>query len=72
MDDIARRRVALGRKIRTRRIAAGHSQVTFADMVGTSQSYLWKLEAGRVNVSIGALCRVADALGVRVADLIEF
>ena len=54
------------------RIAAGHTQVLFSDMIGPSQSYLWKLEAGRVNASIGELCRVADALGVRVSDLIEF
>ena len=72
MDDMERRRVTLGRTIRARRVAAGHSQVVFADMIGTSQSYLWKLEAGRVNASIVALCRIADALGVRVADLIEF
>lgn len=54
------------------RIAAGHTQVLFTGMIGTSQSHLWKLEAGRVNASIGEPCRVADALGVRVSDLIGF
>lgn len=72
MDDIEARRQKLGRRIRQRRIEAGHTQVAFAQMIGTSQSYLWKLEAGRINASIEALCRIADALGTSVGDLIEF
>lgn len=72
MDDMEFRRRQLGRRVKQRRVEAGYTQVAFADMVGTSQSYLWKLEAGRINTSIEALCRIADALGTSVADLIEF
>ena len=54
------------------RVAAGHSQRSFAPIAGTNQSYLWEVETGRVNASVDFLCRVADALGVKVADLIDF
>ena len=72
MDDMGTRRKMLGKRIRQRRVEAGHTQVALAGMIGTSQSYLWKLEAGRINASIEALCRIADALGTTVVDLIEF
>lgn len=72
MNDMEVRRRQLGRRVKQRRVEAGYTQVAFADMVGTSQSYLWKLEAGRINTSIEALCRIADALGTSVGDLIEF
>lgn len=72
MDDMEFRRIQLGRRIKQRRVEAGYTQVAFAAMIGTSQSYLWKLEAGRINASVEALCRIADALGTSVGDLIEF
>lgn len=46
MDDMEFRRIQLGRRIKQRRVEAGYTQVAFAAMIGTSQSYLWKLEAG--------------------------
>lgn len=67
-----RRRKLLGQRIRMERVAAGLSQRSFAPIAGTNQSYLWEVESGRVNASVDFLCRVADALGVRVADLIDF
>ena len=72
MRDMDSRRIQLGRRVKQRRVEAGYTQVAFAAMIGTSQSYLWKLEAGRINASIEALCRIADALGTSVGDLIEF
>lgn len=62
----------LSDRIKSMRVEAGHTQQRFADMIGTSQSYLWKLEAGRVNASVTMLCRVADALGTSVSSLIDF
>lgn len=72
MDDMESRRRQLGRRVKQRRVEAGYTQVAFADMIGTSQSYLWKLEAGKINASIEALCKIADALDTSVGDLIEF
>ena len=44
----------------------------FAAMVGTSHTYLWEIETGRVSVGFDVRCAVADSLGVEVRDLIDF
>ena len=63
---------SLGRQIRSVRAAAGISQRELALMALTNQSYLWEAETGRVSVGLDVLCRIADALDVRVCDLIDF
>ena len=70
--DTRMRRESLGRQIRSVRVAAGISQRELALMASTNQSYLWEVETGRVSVGIDVLCRIADALGVKVRDLVEF
>ncbi len=72
MESITDRQQRLGRRIKQRRVEAGYTQRELALMIETSQSYLWKLEAGRLNASVVALCRIADALDTTVNDLIEF
>ncbi len=42
-----------------------------ADRSGLSESFLSQVERGRANASIASLRRIADALGVSVADLFE-
>ncbi len=71
MDNEAEKR-SLGSNIRREREARGISQRQFALMTGTSRSYLWKLEGGRADVGIDVLCKVARALDVSVASLIDF
>ena len=71
MENITDRQQQLGRRIK-QRVEAGYTQRELALMIETSQSYLWKLEAGRLNASVVALCRIADALDTTVNDLIEF
>lgn len=66
------RRLRLDRNIKARRIEAGHSMRQFAAMVGTSHNYLWEIETGRVSVGFDILCVIADSLGVRVRDLVDF
>lgn len=70
--DIASRRACLGAKIKESRQAQGLSQRTLALMVGTNQSYLWEIETGRVSVGFDLLCRIADSLGLKVKDLIDY
>lgn len=43
-------------------------------MIGSSmgKAYISRIELGKSNVSIGVLCRIADALDVQVRDLIDF
>ena len=70
--DTRGRRDLLGRRIREAREVAGLSQRELSLMASTNQSYLWEVETGRVSIGIDVLCRIADALGVRVSDLVEF
>ena len=65
-------KVKLGKTIRELRTSQGISQRRFALMVGTNQTYLWRIEKGTTNVGIDLLYRIARALDVRVRDLIDF
>ncbi len=70
MDNLERRK-KLGESIKARRIEAGHSMRGFAAMVGTSHTYLWEIETGRVSVGFDVLCGIADSLGVEVRELLN-
>ena len=72
MDTTEARRAQLGQTIRRLRAKAGITQRALALMTDVSQSYIWMVEDGSANVTVGVLCRIVDALGVRVADLFEF
>jgi transcriptional regulator with XRE-family HTH domain len=54
----------LGTEVRRARVQAGLNQVELAARLGVSRSYVSNLEAGRVNVTVGQLANIADALKV--------
>jgi transcriptional regulator with XRE-family HTH domain len=56
----------VGREVRRARLAAGLTQSALASELGTNSSYVANLEAGRLNLTVGQLARVAGAIG---ADL---
>lgn len=64
--------VKLGRAIRRARLDQGLSQFKLALMIGTGQSYIYRIEAGRISIGIDKLIRIADALEVDVKSLIDF
>ena len=72
MDDVKARQQRFGRNVRDSRRAARLSQRALALMIGTTQSYVWRLESGRITPTHDMQCRVADALGVAVRDLVDF
>ena len=72
MDDVKARQQRFGRNVGDSRRAARLSQRALALMIGTTQSYVWRLESGRINPTLDMQCRIADALGVAVRDLIDF
>ena len=61
----------LGRVIRQLREAAGYSQEGFADEVGVHRTYMGAVERGEVNISLRNSVRIAEALGLRVSELIR-
>ncbi len=66
------RKERLGAAIRAQREKQGLSQRKFALMIGSNQTHLWQIEKGNVSVGIELLCRIADSLGIKVKDLIDF
>lgn len=61
--------VRLGRAIQRLRTAAGYSQEKFADAVGFHRTYGGAIERGERNLTLRNIERIANALGVTVAEL---
>lgn len=61
----------IGRKISERRKSLGLAQSDLADAAAMSRSYLAELERGKRNISVIVLLRIARALNVAPAHLIE-
>lgn len=61
----------LGGRLRALREASGRTLAETARQAGISRRYLTEAEAGRANPSLLVLARLADALGVELAGLLE-
>jgi transcriptional regulator with XRE-family HTH domain len=59
----------VGEHLRAARIEMGLKQSEVAQRLGATAPYVSNVEAGRVNLTIGQVFRIADAIGVTV-DLI--
>ena len=73
-EQLDKRCALLGAAIRRAREDANLTQRELAGMIGqpSSNSYVYRLENGKVRVSLEQLMRIADALEVGVRDLIDF
>ena len=63
---------ALGRRIRSLRIEKGLTLKQIEARVGISATHVSEVERGRTSPTVGALARIAEALGVRPSHLIDF
>lgn len=61
----------VGENIRTLRQARNLSQEELAGTCGLHRTFIGSVERGERNVSLGSLARIADALNVKVADLLR-
>ena len=61
----------LGRNVRAHRLRLGLSQEALAHEAGMKRAYLSDLERGTRNPSVRALGRLAAALEIAPADLLE-
>jgi transcriptional regulator with XRE-family HTH domain len=66
-----RTEVDVGERLRDIRRGRHATLKTIADRAGVSESFLSQVERGRASASIASLRRIANALGVSVADLFE-
>ena len=61
----------MGMKLKKIRVAKGLSQTELAKKARVSRAYVFRLEAGGSDPTVGVLQRLAKALGVPVAALLE-
>lgn len=61
----------IGRRIHEIRQESGLSQMDLAEKIGMSVSYVSMIENGRRRVSLNALIRIANILGVTVDELLN-
>ncbi|WP_068839906.1 helix-turn-helix domain-containing protein [Pontibacter akesuensis] len=62
---------ALGIKIKEARIAKGLSHVQLASEADIAVSQVWRIETGKVNVTVVTLYAIADALDVSIYELLD-
>jgi transcriptional regulator with XRE-family HTH domain len=63
--------VDVGERLRELRLFRRCTLRTIAERAGVSESFLSQVERGRSSASIASLRRIADALGVSMADLFD-
>jgi len=63
--------VDVGERLRAIRIARRRTLRDVAERAGLSESFLSQVERGRASASIASLRRIADGLGVSMADLFQ-
>lgn len=62
--------IALGKRVRSMRLAMGASQETLAELANLHWTFIGQVERGLRNVTFHNLIRLADALGTDPGELI--
>lgn len=63
--------VELGKKIKQLRMKKGLSQEKFALEIGIDRTYFASVEAGKRNISICNIKKIADGLEISLSELFE-
>lgn len=63
--------VDLGKRIRELRTRTGLSQEKFALKIGMDRTYFASVEAGKRNIAICNIKKIADGLGVSLSELFK-
>lgn len=61
----------VGKNIQRVRMQRGYTQETFSELMGVSWSYVAKIEAGILNLSLGKINDFANYLRVDINELLE-
>lgn len=61
-----------GKRIRAIRESLGMTQTQLAVCIQSDRQYMYKIESGKVGVSIAKLAVIAKALGVSLKELVDF
>ena len=60
-----------GQRIRELRLKNGLSQEKFALQIGMDRSYLASVEAGKRNISLMNIKKIADGIGISLSELFQ-
>jgi transcriptional regulator with XRE-family HTH domain len=63
--------IAFGQAVRALRVERGFAQEAFAAHALMDRSYYGAIERGEFNVSLETIVKIADALGVSVAEILR-
>jgi transcriptional regulator with XRE-family HTH domain len=63
--------ILLGQRIRKLRKARGWRQLDLAEQAGINENYVSDLELGRKEICLRTIQAVADAFGIKIADLMK-
>jgi len=61
--------VLFGEKLRNIRLELGYSQEELSFKTGLHRTYISSVERGKRNISITNIKKIADALGIKMKDL---
>lgn len=63
--------VSFGHRVRELRTAQGYSQEGFAAVCGLDRTYMGGIERGERNVALRNIGKIAEALGISIAELMR-
>ena len=63
-------RLVFAEKLRKERLTRGLSQEGLAELCGLHRTYVSSVERGERNISIDNMERLAEALGIKITDLL--
>ena len=64
--------VKLGQRIRELHVQTGLSQEKFALKIGIDRTYFASVEAGKRNIAICNIKKIADGFGVSLSELFKY
>jgi transcriptional regulator with XRE-family HTH domain len=64
-------RIQIGAVLQKQRLRQGLTQVEVAEHADLSLKYIGEIERGAANVSVDIIARIADAIGLNQADLLQ-
>ena len=60
-----------GNRVRSERMRRGYSQELLGERAGVHRTYIGMIERGEKNITLLNIEKIANALGVRIRDLVE-
>ncbi len=61
-----------GEAVRKSRVRVGLTQEDLAERSGIDRSYIGGVERGERNPTLVVICKIADGLGIQLAELLEY